>query len=59
MSEPTYHAPDLDLLGAEHVRRYPETGGDLWRIMTDMWLNYDASQARTDRTIPLVVLSPA
>ena len=26
MSEPTYHAPDL--LGAEHVRRYRESGGD-------------------------------
>jgi deazaflavin-dependent oxidoreductase (nitroreductase family) len=144
VSEPTYQAPDLNLVGAEHVRRYRETGGDvgylwngvptlvlttigrrsgqprtsalifgrdgddylvvasmggapqhpqwylnlgahpnaeiqvraerlavsartagdddkprLWRIMTDVWPNYDAYQARTDRTIPVVVLSPA
>lgn len=30
----------------------------LWKIMTDIWPNYDAYQARTDRVIPLVVLSP-
>jgi hypothetical protein len=28
MSQPTYHAPALDLWGAEHVRRSRETGGD-------------------------------
>jgi deazaflavin-dependent oxidoreductase (nitroreductase family) len=31
----------------------------LWKIMTDLWPNYDAYQARTERTIPLVVLSPS
>jgi deazaflavin-dependent oxidoreductase (nitroreductase family) len=31
----------------------------LWRIMTEVWPNYDAYQARTDRSIPIVVLSPA
>lgn len=31
----------------------------LWRIMTELWPNYDAYQARTDRDIPVVVLSPA
>lgn len=30
----------------------------LWRIMTDIWPNYDAYQSRTDRPIPVVVLSP-
>lgn len=30
----------------------------LWTIMTDMWPNYDVYQARTDRDIPVVVLSP-
>lgn len=30
----------------------------LWRIMTELWPNYDAYQARTDRPIPVVVLSP-
>ncbi len=31
----------------------------LWKIMTDVWPNYDAYQARTSRAIPVVVLSPA
>ena len=31
----------------------------LWRIMTDVWPNYDAYQTRTDRSIPVVVLSPS
>lgn len=30
----------------------------LWRIMTEVWPNYDAYQTRTDRSIPVVVLSP-
>jgi deazaflavin-dependent oxidoreductase (nitroreductase family) len=144
MSESNYHPPDLTLIGAEHVRRYRETNGDvgylwngvptllltttgrrsgelrtsalifgrdgedylvvasmggaprhpqwylnvsahpeaeaqvgadrvpvvartapaaekprLWRIMAGIWPNYDAYQSRTDRDIPVVVLSPA
>jgi deazaflavin-dependent oxidoreductase (nitroreductase family) len=31
----------------------------LWRIMTDVWPNYDVYQTRTDRSIPVVVLSPS
>jgi deazaflavin-dependent oxidoreductase (nitroreductase family) len=31
----------------------------LWKIMTDSWPNYDVYQTRTDRVIPLVVLSPS
>ncbi|OAA21753.1 deazaflavin-dependent oxidoreductase, nitroreductase family [Frankia sp. EI5c] len=31
----------------------------LWKIMTGVWPNYDAYQARTERPIPVVVLSPA
>jgi deazaflavin-dependent oxidoreductase (nitroreductase family) len=31
----------------------------LWKIMTDLWPNYDVYQTRTERTIPLVVLSPS
>jgi deazaflavin-dependent oxidoreductase (nitroreductase family) len=143
LSDDTYRAPDLDLLGAEHVRRYQETDGEvgyawngvpillltttgrksreprttplihgrdgddylvvasmggapqhpnwyrnllvnpsariqvraehfevtartagdnekarLWKIMTDLWPNYDVYQSRTDRVIPVVVLSP-
>lgn len=30
----------------------------LWKIVTEIWPNYDAYQARTDREIPVVVLSP-
>jgi deazaflavin-dependent oxidoreductase (nitroreductase family) len=144
MSESQYQAPDLALVGPEHVRRYQETNGDvgflwngvpillltttgrksgqsrtsalihgrdgddylvvasmggapthpnwylnlrshpeaeiqvqsrhfnvtaraasddekprLWRIMTDQWPNYDVYQSRTDRVIPLVVLTPS
>ena len=142
-SDPTYQAPDLTLVGPEHVRRYLETGGEvgyewngvhtlllttsgrrssqprtsalifgrdgddyvvvaskggfpthpewylnlleepaahiqvrteqvdvvahtasdedkprLWRVMADIWPNYDAYQSRTDRQIPVVVLRP-
>jgi deazaflavin-dependent oxidoreductase (nitroreductase family) len=144
MSEEGYHAPNLELVGPEHVRRYTETNGEvgyiwngvttllltttgrrtgqprtnalifgrdgndylvvasmggapshpnwyrnllenpsgemqvrgdhiqvtartaedvekprLWKVMTDAWPNYDVYQARTDRVIPLVVLTPA
>ncbi len=31
----------------------------LWRIVTGVWPNYDVYQSRTDRDIPVVVLSPA
>ena len=144
MNEPGYKAPDLSLIGAEHVRRYQETNGEvgylwngvptllltttgrrtglartiaiifgrdgddyllvaskggapnhpdwylnlmaepeaeiqvrgerlsvvartasdaekprLWQIMTEIWPNYDVYQTRTERVIPVVVLSPA
>ncbi|UGQ12490.1 nitroreductase family deazaflavin-dependent oxidoreductase [Yinghuangia sp. ASG 101] len=143
MSEPGYTAPDLALVGAEHVRRYRETDGEvgylwngvptlllttkgrrsgeprtsalifardgddflvvasqggapvhpnwyhnltaepaveiqvrerrtkavartasdeerprLWRILTDVWPNYDTYVARTERHIPVVVVTP-
>lgn len=31
----------------------------LWKIMTDQWPNYDVYQSRTERDIPVVVLTPA
>jgi deazaflavin-dependent oxidoreductase (nitroreductase family) len=143
-SDPGYRAPDLTLVGAEHIRRYRETDGEVgylwngvptllltttgrqtgqprtsalifgrdgddylviasqggapqhpqwyrnltdhpqaqiqvraqhlpvaartapaderprrWKIMTEIWPNYDAYQARTERLIPLVILSPS
>ncbi|MEB8336153.1 nitroreductase family deazaflavin-dependent oxidoreductase [Streptomyces endophyticus] len=36
--------------GAEHER--------LWRAVNGYWPNYDTYQARTDRLIPVVVLTP-
>ena len=30
----------------------------LWQIMRDIWPNYDVYQSRTDREIPVVVLTP-
>ena len=48
---------------AEHVDVKARTAGDvekarLWKIVTDRWPNYDVYQSRTDRVIPVVVLSP-
>jgi deazaflavin-dependent oxidoreductase (nitroreductase family) len=142
-NEPGYQAPDLALVGDEHIRRYRETGGQvgylwndaptlllttvgrrtgeprtsalifgqdgddylvvasmggapqhpqwylnltanpvaeiqvradrvpvlartaadderarLWKVVTGVWPNYDTYQARTERIIPVVVLSP-
>jgi deazaflavin-dependent oxidoreductase (nitroreductase family) len=31
----------------------------LWGLVTDVWPNYDVYQTRTDRDIPVVVLSPS
>lgn len=36
----------------------PEEKPRLWRVMQDLWPNYDVYQSRTERVIPLVVLSP-
>jgi len=49
---------------AERIPVVARTASDdekprLWRIMTDVWPNYDAYQTRTDRSIPVVVLSPS
>jgi deazaflavin-dependent oxidoreductase (nitroreductase family) len=37
----------------------PDEKPGLWKIMTDVWPNYDVYQSRTDRDIPVVVLSPS
>ena len=31
----------------------------LWKIVAEQWPNYDVYQSRTDRVIPVVVLSPS
>jgi deazaflavin-dependent oxidoreductase (nitroreductase family) len=38
--------------------RSPGERARLWTIMAGIWPNYDSYQARTDREIPVVVLSP-
>ncbi|MGH3993431.1 MAG: nitroreductase family deazaflavin-dependent oxidoreductase [Pseudonocardiaceae bacterium] len=37
----------------------PDKKPQLWRKMTEVWPDYDAYQRRTDREIPVVVLSRA
>ncbi len=144
MTQPKYSSPDLTLIGADHIRRYRETDGEvgylwngvptlllnatgrksgtvhtsalifardgddylivasyggaprhpawylnlqaqpnaeiqvkgdriavtartasaaekprLWQLVTEAWPNYDVYQTRTDREIPIVVLSPS
>jgi deazaflavin-dependent oxidoreductase (nitroreductase family) len=43
------------------VRAHTATDAEkprLWKIVTEQWPNYDVYQTRTERVIPLVVLSP-
>jgi deazaflavin-dependent oxidoreductase (nitroreductase family) len=56
-------AAEIQVL-AEHKHVTVRTASEdekprLWAIVTGVWPNYDVYQSRTDRTIPLVVLSPA
>jgi deazaflavin-dependent oxidoreductase (nitroreductase family) len=49
---------------ADHVDVRARTAGGgekarLWTIVAGQWPNYDAYQSRTDRVIPVVVLSPS
>ncbi len=37
----------------------PEEKPRLWTVMNDVWPNYDVYQSRTEREIPVVVLTPA
>jgi deazaflavin-dependent oxidoreductase (nitroreductase family) len=47
----------------EHIPVLARTAADdekphLWKIVTDQWPSYDVYQSRTERVIPLVVLTP-
>jgi deazaflavin-dependent oxidoreductase (nitroreductase family) len=47
----------------EHLDVVARTAGDdekprLWALMNEVWPNYAAYQERTDRVIPVVVLTP-
>jgi deazaflavin-dependent oxidoreductase (nitroreductase family) len=51
-------------VGAERftARAVPAAGEErqrLWRLMADMWPEYDRYQRRTSRQIPVVILTPA
>ena len=37
----------------------PDEKPRLWQIVNEVWPNYDVYQSRTDRVIPVVVLTPA
>lgn len=57
MTEPTYVAPDLSLFGAEHVRRYQETGGEegyLWNGVPILLLITTGRKSGEPRTTPLI-----
>jgi hypothetical protein len=53
VSEARYQAPDVSLLGAEHVRRYQETDGEVGYLWNGVPI-----QTRPERAIPVVVLTP-
>jgi deazaflavin-dependent oxidoreductase (nitroreductase family) len=49
---------------AEHLDVTARTASDdeeprLWKIVSGLWPNYDVYQSRTDRVIPVVVLTPS
>ncbi|HEY1827466.1 MAG TPA: nitroreductase family deazaflavin-dependent oxidoreductase [Acidimicrobiales bacterium] len=49
---------------AEHIAVTARTANEtekprLWKIVSELWPNYDAYQARTERVIPVVVLTPS
>lgn len=49
---------------AEHLQVAATTVADddkarVWKIMTDVWPNYDVYTSRTSRVIPVVALTPA
>jgi len=48
----------------EHIPVVARTASDaekprVWKVMADLWPNYDVYQTRTDRLIPVVVLTPS
>jgi deazaflavin-dependent oxidoreductase (nitroreductase family) len=57
-------APEAEIqVRSEHIRVTARTASDqekprLWRIVSEPWPNYHTYQTRTERIIPVVVLSP-
>jgi deazaflavin-dependent oxidoreductase (nitroreductase family) len=57
MAEEHYTAPDLTLLGAEHVRRYQETDGEVgyvWNGVPTLLLTTTGRRSGQARTTPLI-----
>lgn len=47
----------------DHITVVARTASDaerprVWQIMTDQWPNFDVYQSRTERVIPVVILTP-
>jgi deazaflavin-dependent oxidoreductase (nitroreductase family) len=47
-----------DRLAVEARTAADDEKARLWQIVTEVWPNYDVYQTRTDRAIPVVVLTP-
>jgi deazaflavin-dependent oxidoreductase (nitroreductase family) len=47
-----------DVIPVTATTATPEEKAKLWPIMLEQWPSYDAYQAKTDRDIPLVILTP-
>jgi deazaflavin-dependent oxidoreductase (nitroreductase family) len=57
MSDESYRAPDLALVGDDHVRAYRETGGEvgyLWNGATTLLLTTKGRKSGTARTSALI-----
>ena len=57
MNEPGYTAPDITLLGEEHIRRYRDTDGEvgyLWNGATALLLTTTGRKSGQLRTQPLI-----
>ena len=57
LSSDDYTPPDLDLLGAEHVRRYQETDGEvgyIWNGVPILLLTTTGRKSGQPRTTPLI-----
>ncbi len=57
MTERDYRAPDLTLVGAEHIRRYRETGGEvgyLWNGVSTLLLTTTGRRTGEPRTNALI-----
>jgi deazaflavin-dependent oxidoreductase (nitroreductase family) len=57
VSEPTYRAPDISLLGVEHIKRYRETDGEvgyIWNGVPTLLLTTTGRNSGQPRTSALI-----